>query len=645
MTKHQRPLWKIGRQPDISRDTTFVEMDLLRFTTAGSVDDGKSTLIGRLLYDSKSIMDDQYAAIERSSKSQGEIDLAFFTDGLRAEREQGITIDVAYRYFSTPKRKFIIADTPGHDQYTRNMVTGASTADLAIILIDVRNGVLTQSKRHAFISSLLGIQHLLVAINKMDLLGFDEKPYNRIVEEYSHFLSQLDIQNVVFIPISALEGDNVVDRSERMPWYAGGPLLNHLETVSVSGRWNSIDFRFPVQLVNRPHPDFRGFSGQVVSGTISLGQEVMVLPSRKKSKIKSIVTFDGELEKAVAGDSVTITLVDELDVSRGDMIVRSRNLPSISNGIDADLCWMNDEEMSLSKKYLIQLGTRLARVFISRVIYRMNVDTLHRENSAQLGLNDIGRVELTSSLPLFIDPYKLNPPMGSFILIDPATNATVAAGMIRGRAKGAEPFGRESSWSEKSFAPIREGLNISRDRREAKQSHKAAVLWLTGYSGSGKSSIGRALEEKLFEAGAKTMLLDGDHIRHGLSVDLGFSASERSENIRRVGEVSRLFYEQGSIVICTFISPFQTDRDFVRSLFPEGSFIEVFVNTPLSICIERDPKGLYKKALAGEIVEFTGVSSAYEAPIKAEIVLGNENETISSSVSELTEYLETRHLI
>jgi len=615
-------------------------VDLLRFTTAGSVDDGKSTLIGRLLHDTKSIFEDQLEAVEDASNRRGEgyVNLALLTDGLRAEREQNITIDVAYRYFATPRRKFIIADTPGHVQYTRNMVTGASTAELAIVLIDARHGVLTQSKRHGFIASLLGITHVLVAINKMDLVDWSQEVFDRITEDYAEFAQKLGVEDLTFIPISALKGDNVVDESDHMPWYHGSTLLHHLDHVNVGSHRNLVDFRFPVQYVIRPDQDYRGYAGRVASGTIRSGEEVMVLPSGQRTLIKSVDTFDGPVEEALTGDSVALTTADELDISRGDMIVRPLNLPVVATEIDAMLCWMSDEPMKGGTQYWFRQTTREAKAFISRVVYKVDVDTLHREDVEAFGFNDIGRVQIQTAAPIFFDRYEMNRETGSFILIDPHTNNTVAVGMIRGTVRSAEKLAEqlnEATTVERKASPdvVWEGWNVPLEAREEKNGHAAAVVWFTGLSGSGKSSIARELEQMLFAEGCQTMLLDGDQVRHGLNGDLGFSPDARKENIRRVGEVANLFYLQGNIVICTFVSPFQMDRERARALFPEGRFIEVFVDTPLEECERRDSKGLYAKARKGEIEQMTGISSPYEVPENPEIRV----ETVGREVTEVAD--------
>ncbi len=622
-------------------------MDLLRFTTAGSVDDGKSTLIGRLLYDTKSIFEDRYEAVRRTSERRGEehVNLALLTDGLRAEREQGITIDVAYHYFATPRRKFIIADTPGHEQYTRNMVTGASTAELAVVLVDARNGVLTQSRRHGFIASLLQIPHMVVAVNKMDLVDYAEAVFQHIVDDYNGFAERLDIDDLVFIPISALEGDNVVNKSQHMPWYQGPTLLHHLETVKVGAEHNVIDFRFPVQYVIRPDQHFRGFAGQVASGTITPGEEVVVLPAGLTTRVASITAFGLPREAAGPEDDVVLTLDDEIDVSRGDMIVRSRNRPLVDTRLDADLCWMSEQPMQPERAYLVQHTVRRAPAFVTKIIYRLNVDTLHREQAQTFHLNDIGRVELTTTQPLFFDAYRINRRTGSFILIDPDTNNTVAAGMIRGVAQDVLPVGE--IYEHRPSAPtsphvVWEGLNVAREAREARNGHHAAVLWLTGLSGAGKTTVARALERRLFEAGCQTMLLDGDYVRHGLCGDLGFSPADRTENIRRVGEVARLFFEQGCLTLCTFVSPYRRDREAVRALLPEGRFLEVHVDCALDVLQARDPKGLYQKALGGEIPHFTGISAPYEPPTTPDLVLHTDRETEAESVERLLDLLARR---
>lgn len=625
-------------------------MDLLRFSTAGSVDDGKSTLIGRLLYDTKSLFEDQIEAVERASEKRGDdyVDLALLTDGLRAEREQKITIDVAYRYFATPRRKFIIADTPGHIQYTRNMVTGASTAELAIVLIDARKGVLTQSKRHGFIATLLQIPHIVVAVNKMDLVDYDQETYEKIVEDYEEFASKLDVQGLTFIPLSALYGDNVVDKSAKMPWYDGSTLLHHLEHVNVGASRNQVDFRFPVQYVVRPNQDFRGFAGQIASGRVAVGEEVIALPSGLESKIESIVFAEQNLEEAAAGDSVILTLEDEIDISRGDMIVRKRNLPQKSNQVDATICWMNEEPMNPNGSYWVQHNTRLVKGFISELNYKIDVDTMHREETDKLVLNEIGRIQLTTTQPLFYDRYNLNRNTGSFILIDPYTNNTVAAGMIRGKSRkiGDLVESQETTTERpKSTNVVQEAGGVTRDQREALNGHKGAVLWFTGLSGSGKSTVAKKLEQALYERKARTMFLDGDNLRHGLNGDLGFSAEDRKENIRRVAEVARLGYTHGNIVLCSFISPYREDRDFARSLAENGRFHEIFVKCDIEVCKRRDPKGLYAKALSGEIKNFTGISAPYEEPVSPELIVETDIQSTEEIVERLLAHLVTQGII
>ncbi len=616
-------------------------MDLLRLTTAGSVDDGKSTLIGRLLYDTKSIFEDQMEAIEEASRRRGDstVDLALLTDGLRAEREQSITIDVAYRYFATPRRKFIIGDTPGHIQYTRNMVTGASTAELAIVLIDARNGVLTQSKRHGFIASLLDIPHILVAVNKMDLVDWSEAVFDDIAGEYTEFSQKLGVDDLTFIPISALKGDNVVEPSENMGWYDGSTLLHHLEHVIIGASRNLVDFRFPVQYVIRPDQDFRGFAGRVASGSIERGEEIVVLPSGTSTRVESIDVYGGTVERASAPDSIVITTEDEVDISRGDMIVRRMNLPTVGKELDAIICWLSEEPMRADTQYRLRHTTRSVQASISQLVYRIDVDTLHREECEGFELNDIGRVQITTAHPIFFDRYERNHETGSFVLIDPFSNATVAAGMIRGPVRRVEDLERPVMEAEegRSVSPnvVWESWNVPLEEREVRNGHKAAVLWFTGLPGAGKTTIARALERRLFDAGCQTMLLDGDQVRHGLNGDLGFEPQDREENIRRVGEAANLFFRQGAIVLCTFVSPYQQDRDKARALVPDGRFFEVFVDAPLNVVEERDPKGLYARARKGEISQMTGISSPYEAPVEAEVHLHSDTDSVERAVEQL----------
>ena len=627
-------------------------VELLRFTTAGSVDDGKSTLIGRLLYDTKSLFEDQIAQIEQTSHDRGDdyVDLALFTDGLRAEREQKITIDVAYRYFATPRRKFIIADTPGHIQYTRNMVTGASTAELAVVLIDARKGVQTQSKRHGFIATLLRIPHIVVAVNKMDLVDYDEAIYDRIVDEYMGFVSKLNPQGVTFIPVSALIGDNVVDKSANMPWYEGPTLLHHLEHVNVGASRNVVDFRYPVQYVLRPNQNFRGYAGQIASGRISPGEDVVVFPSGLESRIKEIVTLDGSLGEAQVGDSVTLTLEDEIDISRGDMIVRKGNLPQKSNEIDATVCWMSEDVLDAGKTYQLQHTTRLVRAMVTKLNYRIDVNTMHREEVATLTLNEIGRIQLTTTQPLFYDRYALNRATGCFILIDPATNNTVAAGMIRGRSRDIDDLldvsgGEQEMRRQRLENVVWEAGALSLEEREKLNGNRGAVLWFTGLSGSGKSTIAKRLERALYERDVHTMFLDGDNLRHGLNADLGFSPEDRAENIRRVSEVASIGYSHAGVVLCCFISPYIRDRDYARSVVPEGRFFEIYTKCDIEVLKRRDPKGLYARALRGEIKEFTGISAPYEEPEEPEIVVETDLDSPDVIVEKLLKMLEDAGII
>jgi len=630
----------------------YLDMDLLRFSTAGSVDDGKSTLIGRLLYDTKSIFEDQLEAVEQASLSRGGHsgggvpNLALLTDGLRAEREQGITIDVAYRYFATPKRKFIIADTPGHVQYTRNMVTGASTADLAVILIDAARGVQTQSRRHGFIASLLGLDHMVVVVNKMDLVDYSQEVFDAIVDEYSAFAAKLQIRDLTFIPVSALVGDNVVERSAEMPWYEGSTFLHYLENVSIEGDRNLRDFRFPVQTVLRPDASFRGFAGTIASGAVRPGEEVMALPSGTRSRVQTVTTFDGDLDEARAGEAVVLTLEDEIDVSRGDMLVRPGNLPTVSTELEAMVCWMAEAPLQSERHYLLRHTSREVRAFVDDVVYRVDVDTLHREDASSLDLNEIGRVRISTALPLFFDPYASNHPTGAFVLIDPYSNATVAAGMIRGVAQTPDEVVEKAQMSRMVSPNVTwEGFNVPREEREEAQGHAASAVWFTGLSGSGKTTIAREVERRLFERGVRTVLLDGDHVRHGLNGDLGFSPSDREENIRRVGEVARLFVEAGTLTLCTFVSPYAKDRDRVRDLMPEGRFVEIHVDVDVETARQRDPKGLYAKADRGEIRELTGVSAPYEAPTDAELTLDTRELSLDAAVEAVIADLDARGLL
>ncbi|WP_280495947.1 adenylyl-sulfate kinase [Nocardia asiatica] len=585
---------------------------LLRLATAGSVDDGKSTLIGRLLFDSKTLFTDQLAAVERTSRDRGDDypNLALLTDGLRAEREQGITIDVAHRYFATPRRKFIIADTPGHVQYTRNMVTGASTADLALILVDARKGVVEQTRRHAFLASLLGIPHLVLCVNKMDLVDWSQERFEEIREEFARFASKLDVSDLTFVPVSALHGDNIVHRGASMPWYEGTPLLHHLEEVHIASDRNLIDARFPVQYVTRSHAqDFRGYAGTVAGGVFKPGDEVAVLPSGFTTTVAAIWGPGGApIAEAFPPQAVTIQLADELDISRGDLICRPNNRPSAGRDLDAMVCWFaEDTQLTPGATYTIRHTTRAATAEVRSLDYRLDVNTLHRDEHAEsLSLNEIGRVQLRTRQPLLFDPYRRNRATGSFVLVDDTTNNTVAAGMITGP-------------SLPSSRVVWHSTAVERDERAT----RGLTVWLTGLSGSGKSTVAVELERRLVAAGRPAFLLDGDNLRHGLNSDLGFSAADREENVRRVGEVAKLFAEAGVVAVVSLISPYRADRDRVRAAHEAAGipFLEVFVDTPLAVCEARDPKGMYAKARAGEIRGFTGIDDPYEAPTEAEIVL------------------------
>ena len=623
------------------------KMELLRFATAGSVDDGKSTLIGRLLFDSRGIYEDQLSAIERDSKklNRDEIDLALVTDGLMAEREQAITIDVAYRSFSTPRRRFIIADVPGHEQYTRNMVTGAATASLAVILIDARQGVLPQSKRHGFIASLLGIPHLVVAINKMDLVGYSEEVFERIRTEYSDFAARLRVSDITYIPISALKGDNVVRPSRKMRWYRGVPLLLHLENVYIGGDTNLIDFRFPVQYVLRPNYDFRGYCGQIASGVVRPGDEVMVLPSGRMTRVKSIVSYDGNLSYAFAPQSVTVCLEDEIDVSRGDMLVHPKNVPHHDREIEAMLVWLDEKPLRLNSPYLIKHTTNWVRGSFNLLHYRVNPDTLRREEAADLRLNDIGRVALRLFRPILWDEYARNRQTGSFVVIDPMTHSTVGAGMIIERAEQKDGGQRDTTEVSPTPKLTREEGLVSREQRARLLGQKAVTVWLTGLSGSGKSTVAKLLEKRLIEEGHPCFVLDGDNVRHGLNSDLGFSRTDRKENIRRVAQVARLFNEAGFIVIAAFISPYRADRSEARAIIGEQQFIEVFVEASLAVCEKRDPKGLYRRARSGAVEEFTGVSAPYEVPENPDVHLNTEVNPAEEGAERLLGFLRERGIL
>ncbi|MEG3082338.1 sulfate adenylyltransferase subunit CysN [Sphingomonas sp. PB2P12] len=584
---------------------------LLRFITCGSVDDGKSTLIGRLLYDSKMIFEDQLAALESDSKKVGtqgqEIDFALLVDGLAAEREQGITIDVAYRYFSTEKRKFIVADTPGHEQYTRNMITGASTADLAVILVDARKSILTQTRRHSYLAHLIGIRHLVLAVNKMDLVGYDQATYDRIVADYATFAESIGIAGFTPMPISGFKGDNITAASANTPWYDGPTLIDHLDTVTLDVSEDQAGaFRMPVQWVNRPNLDFRGFSGLVASGAIAPGDPVRVLPGGRTSTIARVVAFGGDLSRVVAGQSVTLTLADEIDCSRGDVIVAAESPPEAADQFEATIVWMADEEMLPGRPYWLKLATRTVTATVQQPKYQINVNTMERLAAKTLELNAIGVANLSTDRPLVFEPYADNRQLGGFILVDKITNATVAAGMLHFSLRRAQNV----HW---------QATDIGREAHAALKNQKAAVLWFTGLSGAGKSTIANLVEMKLARMNRHTFLLDGDNVRHGLNRDLGFTDADRVENIRRVGEVAKLMTDAGLIVITAFISPFRAEREMVRQMMAPGEFVEVHIDTPLADAERRDVKGLYAKARAGKLANFTGIDSPYEAPANPEI--------------------------
>ena len=606
--------------------------DLLRLVTAGSVDDGKSTLIGRLLHDAGGLYQDHLEALRKKAGRPGDpLDFSLVTDGLKAEREQGITIDVAYRYFETPKRRFIIADTPGHEQYTRNMVTGASTADLAVILIDARLGVLTQSKRHGFIASLLGVPRVVVAVNKMDLVGYGEATFARIRDEYAAFVQRLGFSEVVFIPMSATLGDNVVEKSARMPWHRGSALLAHLEDVYVGADSNLVDFRFPVQRVVRPDAHFRGYSGTIASGVVRAGDEVVVLPSGRRTRVERIVSFGGDKAYANAPQAITLTLADEVDASRGDMLVHPRNVPRALRSVEAMVVWMSESALAPARTLLVKHTTRTVRASCAAIAYRVDPDTLRQEPAARLGLNDIGRVGFTLFQPLFVDEYRNNRATGAFIVIDPQSHDTLGAGMIIAR-RSAEPRGREAPESENIRAEIGQ---VSASERAARLGRRPVTVWLTGLSGSGKSTLAKALERRFFDAGRSAFVLDGDNLRFGLNRDLGFSPEDRRENIRRAAEVARLMNDAGLTVITAFISPYREDRAGARAIVGNDRFIEVHLSADLAECERRDPKGLYRKARAGELPDFTGVSAPYEAPLAPELTLDTAVIGIEECVDRL----------
>ncbi len=603
----------------------------LRFITCGSVDDGKSTLIGRLLYDAKLIYEDQLAKIETDSKKSGtqgdKIDLALLVDGLAAEREQGITIDVAYRFFSTDKRKFIVADTPGHVQYTRNMATGASTADVAVLLIDARYGVQDQTRRHAYIVSLLGVKHVVVAINKMDLNGFDQSIYNEIEVEFREFAKALNFAEITCIPMSALDGDNVTTQSENAPWYKGPSLLDYLEHVDVNAASLDAPFRMPVQWVNRPNLNFRGFSGTIASGTVSVGDEIIVIPSGKRSSVKEIVTYGGNKDVAVEGMAVTLTLTDEIDISRGDIICRKDHPSEQSDQFQAHILWMDERELYPGRQYLLKTTNKTVPASVSNLKHRVDINDFSEVAAKTLGLNEIGVTTLSLSAPIAFDPYNINRNTGSFIIIDKQTNQTVGVGMIEYALRRASNV----VWQD---------LDVNKAVRSEQKNQKPVLLWFTGLSGSGKSTIANLVEKKLLDLGRHTYTLDGDNVRHGLNRDLGFTKEDRVENIRRIGEVARLMVDAGLITIASFISPYRAERQMARGLLAEREFVEIYVNTPLDVAEKRDVKGLYAKARAGEIKNFTGIDSEYQAPKNPEIEVNTVKMSADKAAEMIVAYLE-----
>jgi len=596
---------------------------LIHLVTAGSVDDGKSTLIGRLLYDSQAIYEDQLGSIEKASQQRGfkdDLDYSLLTDGLSAEREQGITIDVAYRYFSTPNRRFVVADVPGHEQYTRNMITGASKADLALILVDARKGLLTQSKRHLFIASLLSIPHIAVVINKMDLVNFDQSVYENIKQEFINFSAKMSLKDIEFIPTAAPSGDMIVERGTNMPWYGGHTVFNYIDTLEISTDRNLIDFRFPIQNVIRPNQDFRGYCGKVEGGVIKIGEEVLVLPSKKRTKIKSIIYDNSEQNYAFNPQSIVLSTTDELDASRGEMIVREKNLPEISNELDAMICWFSDEPLDIKREYLIKHTTKTSRCSFDEIIYRLNINTLHREKSDKITLNDIARIHVVTNESLYFDPYIRNRNTGSFIIIDPLTNNTVGAGII-----------------QKSRKHSTNGEQLK------KKNNEGAVVWFTGLSGSGKSTVADKVYKILKKKNIPVERLDGDEVRKTLTKDLGFSKEDRDENINRISYVAKLLSKHGVIVLASFISPYKKQRAKVKK--EVNNFVEVFVNAPLDICKKRDVKGHYKNAKSGKVKKFTGVSDPYEKPSNPDLEINTDAETVDESVEKVMTYLRKINLI
>ena len=612
---------------------TQSKLDLLRFITCGSVDDGKSTLIGRMLYEAQMIFEDQVTSLQSDSKKVGtqgdEIDFALLVDGLAAEREQGITIDVAYRFFNTDHRKFIVADTPGHEQYTRNMVTGASTADVAIILVDASQGVLTQTRRHSFIASLLGIEHVVLAVNKMDLVGYSQERFDTICDEYQALREHLTFKSITPIPLSALKGDNVIERSGRMNWYQGPTLLGFLETVNIRERLNDYAFRFPVQWVNRPNADFRGFSGTVLAGGIKLGDQIRALPSGQIASVKRIVLSTDELNQAVTDQAVTLTLDREIDLSRGDLIVSADSPCEVADQFEAELVWMDNQPGYIGRQYILQLAACQVNASLSEIRFKYDVNTFEHLSGRTLLLNEIASVQITLDSEIPFEAYTDCPGLGAFVLIDRYSNATVAAGMIRFALRRSSNIHRQV-------------LSVDRAAREKLSGHRGRVAWLTGLSGSGKSTIASAAEKILHQQGYRTYILDGDNIRHGLSKDLGFTVADRVENIRRVAEVAHLMMDAGVIVLTAFISPYRDERDMVKNLFEADDFLEIFVDTPLAVAEERDPKGLYKKARSGQLPNFTGIDSEYQPPENPSLTLKTEGRTVAEMAEILVELISNR---
>ena len=609
---------------------------LLRFITCGSVDDGKSTVIGRLLFESKMLFEDQLAAIENDSKKWGtqggEIDFALLVDGLAAEREQGITIDVAYRFFTTERRKFIVADTPGHEQYTRNMVTGASTADVAVILVDARKGVLTQTRRHSFIVALLGIKHVVLAVNKMDLAGYDQAVFDRIAADYREFAASLGLTDIKAIPISALRGDNVVESGPSMPWYDGPPLATYLETVEAGRDAVTGPFRLPVQLVTRPDPGFRGYAGIITGGTVRPGDEVRVLPSAATATVERIVTWDGDLPAAEAGQSVTLTLDREIDISRGDMIASAADPAGLADQFEAHLVWMHSDPLLPGRPYLMKLGSTTATCTVTHIKHGINVNTLERTPATTLAVNDIAVANIATDRRLPFDPYQANRETGGFVLIDRLTNVTVGAGMIDFALRRSDNI----HW---------QALDVTKEAHVALKGHRPGVVWFTGISGAGKSTIANALERRLHALGCHTATLDGDNVRHGLNRDLGFTDADRVENIRRVAEVAKLMVDAGLLVLVSFISPFRAERDSARALVEAGEFVEVFVDTPLDVAEGRDRKGLYRKARAGSLPHFTGIDSPYEPPPSPEVRIDTVTTNVEESVDQIVTQLRAQGIV